>query len=106
VSVLDTLLISAITALAGVVGVLWRALSAAQKSANGDRREASRVIFALLGARAAQRCEVPPVTSSTPDAPQFHEATALAVEALNGDLERMVREYLTEPSKPPRSLDG
>lgn len=100
---LETLLVSAIATLGAVVGVLWRALNIARERADKDRREASRLLFGLLGARAAQRCELPPVTRSTPDAPQFHEAKALAVEALNGDLERMVREYLTEPSVPPRS---
>lgn len=102
-STLDSLLVSAIVALAGVIGILWRALAAANAQATKDRREASRVIFGLLGARAAQRCEPPPLTTSTPDRLEFREATALAVETLNGDLERMVREYLTEPSVPPRS---
>ncbi len=103
-TVLDTMLLSAITALAGVVGVLWRALASARSTADVDRRTASRLIFALLGARAAHLGEKPPATVSTPEAPKFVEATKIATETLNGDLEQMVREYLaTDPPPKPES---
>lgn len=101
-SVLDTLLLSAITALAGVIGVLWRALNKVRVDAEDDRRQASRLIFALLGARALQRGEKPPPTSSTPEEPKFKEAQALALETLNGDVEVMLQDYLA--SEPPPKL--
>lgn len=102
-TVLDTLLLSAITALAGVIGVLWRALLSARSVADQDRRTASRLIFALLGARAEHMGEKPPATVSTPEAPKFAEATKIAVEALNGDLEQMVRNYLATDPPPPKT---
>lgn len=101
-TVLDTLLLSAITALAGTIGVLWKALLNARSVADQDRRMASRLIFALLGARAAYMGEKPPATVSTPEAPKFGEATKIAVETLNGDLEQMVKAYLATDPPPPK----
>lgn len=96
----ETLLLSAITALVGTIGVLWRSLNTTQRVAEADRRQASRLIFALLGARAVQLGEKPPPTTSTPETPRFVEAQKLALETLNGDVENMIQEYLASTPPP------
>lgn len=104
-TVTETMLLSAITALVGTVGILWRALATARASADKDRREASRLIFALLGVRAVAVGERPPPTKSTPEEPRFTEAAQLATKALNGDIESLVYDYLSS-DPPPRGGEG
>lgn len=96
-SLTETMLLGAVTALSGAVGVLWRALVLARREADRDRREASRLIFALLGLRNGKTGEKIPPTASTPDRPLFGEAQQHAIRALNGDTERLLREYLSVP---------
>jgi hypothetical protein len=93
----DTLLLTALGALAGVIGVLWRQLLVERQAHVEDRRVDSRLIFALLGERARSRSERPPPTLSTPEKPIAVEARALATQALNGDVEALIQEYLDGP---------
>lgn len=95
----DSLLLGAIAALASVVGVLWHQLLRERAERDVERRESSRLIFALLGERARITRRAPPATASTPEKPQYIEARALAEQALNGDIDERMREFLDPPSK-------
>ncbi len=93
------LLAGAASALAGAIAALWRTLLAERRA--GD---AARLIFALLQQRANITGVCAPKTTSTPEEPHFLEAKQLANEALNGELESLVRAYLASDSPPtPRS---
>jgi hypothetical protein len=93
----DALLLAAVGALAGVIGVLWRQLLVERRDRDEEKRADSRLIFALLGDRARQRSERPPPTVSTPERPVAVEARALATQALNGDVDALLHEYLDGP---------
>ncbi len=98
------LLAGAASALAGAIAALWRTLLAERRAGDADRREASRLIFALLQQRANITGVCAPKTTSTPEEPHFLEAKQLANEALNGELESLVRAYLaSDPPPTPRS---
>lgn len=89
----ETLLISAIAAMAsGMVG-LWRHSVSQQK-------DSARLIFALLQRLALERGERPPSTKSTPAHVDHVEARQLAMKELNGEIEKLVKQYLN--SEPPK----
>lgn len=99
----ETLLLGAIASLAGVVAVLWRQLLAERHKGDAERHHSSRLIFALLAELARARRTPLPTTQSTPEKPQYIEATALAEKALNGDIDDLLRDYLEgPPTKPER----
>lgn len=99
-----TLLITAISVLAGAIAMLWRQLLVERNAADADRREASRLIFALLQQRASARGETAPPTVSTPAEPQFGEAKKLASRALNGDIEKLLTDFLASDRPPKRTM--
>ena len=99
-SAFDTLLVSAIVALATAIAVLWRQNASLTTQWRDDQTESSRFIFALLQRIAVFRGQDPPPTNSTAAAPQFDEAKKLAAKELNGELERLVKQYL-ESVPPP-----
>lgn len=98
---LDQALIAAVATLSGVIGLLWRLWMSERTKAQIDQREATRLIFALLGERAMRRGEKPPPTASTVESPQFPEAAKLANEALSDDVETLLKAYL-ESDPPPK----
>lgn len=93
----DTVLLAAIGALAGAIGVLWRQLLVERRDRDAEKRTDARLIFALLGERAKTHGEPYPPTMSTPERPNSVEARSLAVRALNGDVETLLRDYLDGP---------
>lgn len=95
----DATLLSALAGLTAAIGILWRQLQKERQDAEADRKQASRLIFALLQERATRMGEKPPTTQSTPDKPHFGEAVAIAAKTLNGDTERLIKAYLE--SEPP-----
>lgn len=95
------LLLGAIGGLAGAIGVLWRQLLSERASHERDKREAARLIFALLGERSRRLSMRPPPTESTPETPKLAEAAQLASDALADDLDGLLRAYL-ESERPPR----
>ena len=97
----DSILLGAITALAGVVATLWRQLLKERAQRDYEKRQEARLMFAMLGALARARGEAPPPTESTPEKPNPLEARTLAVRALNGDVLRLLDEYLSD-SIPPK----
>lgn len=100
-SYLETLLLGAVTTLAGVVAMLWRYSVQLNAARVDDQRASARVVFALLGKLAASRGVTPPPTCSTPEKPSLAEAHTLARAELNGDTETLLRNYLA--SVPPEA---
>lgn len=101
----EALLIGAISGLATVIAILWRQLLAERAQAateraeaDADKREASRLIFALLSQRGAKR---EPASTSTPERPQWHEARHAAGKLLNGDVQKLCEDYLASEPPPP-----
>jgi len=99
-SALESVLIAAITGLAGAVAALWRQNANLNGEWRADQLEASRLIFALLQRLALYRGTNPPPTVSTPADPQFEEAKKLAVREVNGEIETLLKSYLAS-SYPP-----
>jgi hypothetical protein len=107
---LDTLLIGAIVSLCGVVGLLFRLYAAEKDGRRKDVAEAAQLIFALMSRVKAFKREPPPKTASDwDDEPttgiikaRFKEASALANDELNGEVERLVKDFLngTPSSRP------
>ena len=97
----DALLLTAIGTLAAAIGVLWRHLVLERRAHDDDKRSDARLILALLADRARARSERPPPTVSTPEKPISVEARALAAQALNGDVESLLRDYLEGPPTKP-----
>lgn len=93
----DAILLSVIGALAGAIGVLWRQLIVERHDHDAQKRTDARLIFALLAERAKTHGEPFPPTMSTPEKPNSVEARSLAVRALNGDVESLLRDYLDGP---------
>lgn len=91
------LLVGAIVGLVGAIGVLWRQLLIERRAKDEEKARDARLVFALLGERARSRSERPPPTVSTPERPDMLEARALAIQALNGDLDDRLRDYLDGP---------
>lgn len=97
----ETLLLSAIGGLCAVVVALWRQLSHERTEAIHEKRTDARLIFALLSRLSFARSERPPPTVSTPERPNIVEARALAVQAINGELETLLTDYLDGPPTKP-----
>jgi hypothetical protein len=101
-------LLSAVGALATAVIALWRRIEALHSARRADQAKASQLIFALLQQRRDDRGEAPPPTlSDWDDEPttavtegRFLEATVHAKTELNGDVEQLVKKYLSSTPTP------
>lgn len=101
-STLDTLLISAIVVLAGGYPFFWRQYSALREQGRKDQQESTRLIFGLMARVQSFKREAPPPTESEwEDEPntqvtkaQFEEAKQVAGNELNGDVTKMVKDFL------------
>jgi len=108
-------LLSAVGALATAVIALWRrieslhtAIEELHTARRNDQARASELIFALLQKRRDDRGEAPPPTMSDwDDEPttavtegRFKEAAAHAKSELNGDVEQLVKKYLSSTPTP------
>lgn len=91
---LETLLVSAIVGLCGAIALLWRYIVGLHATARAEATGSARLIFALLQRLALVRGERPPPTMSTPTNPINIEAKALALKELNGEIDRLLAEYL------------
>jgi hypothetical protein len=97
---LDSLLISAIIGVVSGIVALWRHTVVLNRQWQEDQQENARLIFALLQRLAFERGDKPPPTVSTPQSPDHAEAKKLALKELNGELEALLRQYLSDI--PPR----
>ena len=91
---LDTMLASAIVALAGAVVALWRWGQTAQQARIADQHEAAKLIFALLQRISLTHGGTPPKTVSTSQRPEYGEARTLALSELNGEIDTLLRQFL------------
>lgn len=106
-STLETLLVGVITSLAGVIVFLFRAYISEKDGRRGDQLEASKLLFGLMSRLATYRRQKPPVTTSEweeePNTAvtklQYAEASEMARQELNGDIEALVKDFLKTPSE-------
>lgn len=104
---------SVVVTLVGAVVALWRLRERDHAQRLREQKEASKLIFALLGKMYELQGRQPPTTKShwvgeleklTPPVlrEQFSEAQRHAIEALdgNGEVERLVRSYLRSDPPP------
>lgn len=104
----EQLLLSAIAALAAAVVALYGLRERDNRAWRRDQKEATRLIYALLGrvhelrgsCPSSERSEWDEDTKVSPR--QFDEAKQAVRVEVNGDLERLVRRYLE--SEPPPSI--
>lgn len=99
---LETILLGAIASLCGAIAFLFRSYTAEKDARRKDQADAAQLIFGLMSrVKAFKREPAPPTSSDWDDEPttgitraRFAEAKGMAENELNGDVERLVRDFL------------